>query len=120
MSREYFKLSEFKCRCDRKECDAVPIEPELVADLNKLRHVIGMPFTVTSGSRCLYWNEKSNGSENSYHLTGKAVDFIIRGGIFVYLIAKLAPSFGFNGIGIGKGFVHLDRRDSASPILYGY
>lgn len=117
---EFFKPSDFACRCDRSDCDAVPISQELVENLIKLRKVVGAPFIVTSGSRCRYWNQKVNGSDDSFHLLGLAVDFRVSGGAFVYIIAKLAPSFGFFGIGISKGFIHLDRRKSTTPVLFGY
>jgi len=117
---EYFKPSDFECRCDSKNCDAVPIDQELVENLIKLRKMVGMPFIITSGSRCRYWNEKKNGSPDSYHLTGQAVDFRVSGGAFVYMVAKLAPSFGFFGIGINKGFIHLDRRKASTPVMFGY
>jgi uncharacterized protein YcbK (DUF882 family) len=120
VTNKYFKLSDFECKCDRKDCDAVPISPKLVDDLTKLREAIGMPFIVTSGSRCLYWNQKKNGSENSYHLQGLAVDFKISGGGLVYLVAKMAPAFDFMGIGISKTFVHLDQRKTAVPVMFGY
>jgi len=115
-----FKLSDFACRCGRKDCDAVSISTELVEDLTKLRRVVGMPFIVTSGVRCKYWNDKVGGSDSSLHLLGEAVDFKVAGGAFMYMVVKLAPLFGFFGIGINKSFIHLDRRKTTTPIIFGY
>jgi len=115
-----FSLSDFACRCDRKDCDAVSISTELVEDFTKLRRVVGMPFIVTSGVRCKYWNDKIGSSDSSLHLLGEGVDFKVVGGAFRYMVVKLAPSFGFFGIGINKNFIHLDRRKTTTPIIFGY
>jgi len=116
-----FSPSDFACRCDRGvKCDAASISGELVSDLTLLRIEVGRPFFVTSGVRCLYWNSKEGGSDTSQHLIGNAVDFKVLDGSFLYQVVKHAPSFGFFGIGIAKGFVHLDRRKSKTPIIFGY
>lgn len=77
---KYFKKSEFKCNCGGRYCDGYPaeIDPQLVINLNKTREEFGVPITITSGLRCVKYNNSLAGSsKTSKHMTGKAADFIV-------------------------------------------
>lgn len=84
----YFTREEFRCPCG-KWCNGFPVEPveELVRQLDEMRHIWGMPIIIVppdghsggSGVRCKEYNATLKGSaKNSYHLLGKAADFICR------------------------------------------
>lgn len=77
---QYFKRSEFACPCGK--CGGYPAEPEekLVKAADKARDYFGNPITISSGVRCTAHNAALPGSVyNSRHLSGKAMDFSVRG-----------------------------------------
>ena len=102
-----FRASEFRCRCRRKECDALPMDPLFIAKLQKLRDLIGKPIHILSGARCQYWNERVNGAARSLHLLSKAADIAIEDANYPE-IALLSVEAGMGGIGIASTFIHVD------------
>jgi len=119
---KYFKPSDFACKCDRGEkCNAVPFDMETALKLDGLRVELQESIVITSGVRCAYWNEKQNGSPNSQHLLGKAIDINTshKGAQYAGRIIKIAIKIGFTGIGVSKSFIHLDIRPGALTI-FGY
>lgn len=73
---KYFKLSEFRCKCNGKYCTGYPsaLSESLVTGLNTLRERVGSPLSITSGMRCPTWNAKQGGAKSSRHMAGKAAD----------------------------------------------
>ena len=49
----------------------------IVLCLQPIRDKLNRPMMITSGFRCKLLNEKVGGKNNSQHLEGKAVDFIV-------------------------------------------
>ena len=118
-----FKLSEFRCKCRRASCDAVPMDPSFIAMLEKIREAFGLPMIVTSGVRCAYWNEQMGGAPKSTHLKGIAADIKAVSPQVRDKLIKLAEAHGVGGIGIAKTFVHLDGRARAEgrpAVRWGY
>ena len=78
---EYFSRDEFKCQCGGKYCKGFDAEPQekLIRVADKIRKNLGGPATVTSGVRCSRHNANVGGVSNSRHLSGKAMDFRIKG-----------------------------------------
>lgn len=76
---KYFERSEFACPCGK--CGGFPAEPEekLVKAADKVRDYFGNPMTISSGVRCTARNAAVGGVSNSRHLSGKAMDFSVRG-----------------------------------------
>ena len=76
---EYISRSECACPCGR--CNGFPYEPDktLVEIANSIRKEAGVPFIISSFVRCAEHNREVGGVYNSLHLTGKAVDFCLRG-----------------------------------------
>lgn len=76
---QYFGKSEFACPCGK--CGGFPAEPEetLVRAADKVRAYFGAPVTVSSGVRCAEHNKAVGGVYNSRRLSGKAMDFNVRG-----------------------------------------
>lgn len=74
LKSKYFKLEEFRCKCN-KYCTGYPciIDKNLVRNLNKLRSSYGI-LRISSGLRCSKYNNLIGGTKNSKHVKGKACD----------------------------------------------
>lgn len=117
MSNNYFKDSEFLCKCG---CGQGPMNPLLISRLNEFREFLKLPLIVTSGFRCKTHNAKVGGASNSYHLVGSAADIFTPTLTGPQLYLKLLE-FGqsnFPGVGIGRNFIHIDVR--TRPALFFY
>lgn len=95
-----------------------------LSQLDALRHKCGFPFIVTSGYRSPEYNNKiSTTGFNGAHTTGKAADIAVDT-MNAFILAERAFEMGcFTGIGIGKGFVHLDTltpEEAPRPRLWSY
>lgn len=64
---DYFKDSEFICRCG---CHLNRLDPKMRAILNDARAILGKPIVITSGSRCERYNTAIKGAKHSAHLVG--------------------------------------------------
>lgn len=73
---KHFKKEEFTCK---DGCGSNNIKLELVKIADKLREDFGNIVIVTSGTRCKKHNKEVGGVSNSRHLTGKAMDFYVKG-----------------------------------------
>lgn len=98
-----------------KEFDSPDLEfsgrkmhPSLITKLQELRDFLGQPIIINSGYRTYKQNLKVGGSVNSSHMSGLAVDIHVPNDTYRFYILRLAPIVGFNRIGIGKNFIHLD------------
>lgn len=94
---KYFKPSEI-----------VGLKPELVEMLDKAREIAGVPFVIGSGLRTQEHNKEVGGVENSAHLTGEATDIKCPNSVNRLKMLKAFIQVGFNRIGIGKDFIHVD------------
>lgn len=112
----YWTREEFRCRCGEYHtpyCDGFPVEPDrtLVELVDDLRHRFGAPGIRSSGIRCTQHNaDQPNSVPNSRHLTGKALDFMIKGVSASALLAaaQADPRCRYAYI-IGSGpYVHVD------------
>ena len=103
-----FKVKEFACA---DGSDAVFISPQLVQILQKIRTHFGRPVTITSAFRSQAHNTKEGGVANSQHLYGLAADIVVTG-VAPAKVAAYAETLlsGTGGIGIYKGFTHIDVR----------
>jgi len=116
MSFKYFTLDEFACQ----ETGENEIKPEFVERLDALRDACGFPFTITSGYRSprhSIESKKPNGP--GQHASGIAADIAVTGGHQRFIIVNNAVQLGFTGIGVAKGFVHVDIRDT-TPMAWCY
>ncbi len=93
---------------------------ELVHGLQKLRDIVKRPIVVTSGLRCVAWNEKQGGSRLSRHLLGQAADIRVEGmsARMLYQYAIKVPVF--HGIGVSDEgqFIHVDIRFALARWCY--
>lgn len=112
---DYFKPSEFECRCG---CKANAMEQSFLNRLGMLRTAYNAPLIITSGFRCKPYNEKIKGSKNSQHCLGRAADIAVAEANKRYKLVACAMQLGFT-IGIDGAFVHVDSRD-AEKLLFLY
>jgi uncharacterized protein YcbK (DUF882 family) len=90
-----------------------PIDPALFTVLARVHAEIGQPLRVLSGYRS--WRNNRfmrlvgyDVAENSQHVAGKAVDFMVTG-VTAAKLGEIARRCGAGGVGIYRsGFVHVD------------
>jgi len=108
---QYFRKDEFRCKCAGKYCCGFPAEPQrkLVALADRVRAHFGAPMTVSSGVRCQTHNANVGGAGASRHMSGKAMDFTVRGKTAAQVLAfvKQQPEVRYCYAIDGK-FVHMD------------
>ena len=108
---KYFKKSEFKCKCGGKYCNGYPAEPQekLIRVADRVREHFGKAATVTSGLRCTKHNANEGGVTNSRHLSGKAMDFCVKGvsGATLLAYVQKQPEIRYAYI-ISGNYVHMD------------
>lgn len=78
----YFKREEKGIACPCGRCGGFPVEPteRLMRLADRVREAAGAPMCPSSTVRCQAHNDELSGSvSNSRHLSGKAMDFCIRG-----------------------------------------
>lgn len=108
----HFSLSEFVDR--RTGCGPEPPE-RLIAALELLRSMVGVPLVIVSGHRCPSTNAEVGGAAASRHLVGDAVDLVA--GV---VLLRQAEAAGFVGIGTkGRWAIHVDMRRGA-PARWSY
>lgn len=116
----YFSEKELKCKCG---CNACDMDPTFMKMLNRARHEDGKPWKVNSAYRCASHNSSVGGKKSSAHLHGCAVDIYAPNSTRKFEIVTSALKVGFNRIGVGKNFVHLDADTSAghpANVLWTY
>lgn len=78
----YFQRTEAGIACPCGRCGGFPAEPseKLMRLADKVREAAGAPMYPSSTVRCQAHNDELRGSvKNSRHITGRAMDFCIRG-----------------------------------------
>ena len=99
------------------------LHPDLVWKLNRLEALCGFELSINSGFRSPEKNAdpKVKGVKNSAHLTREAVDIDTSTSAMRYKLVKIGLELGFNRIGIGKTFVHLDTsRELPQAVMWHY
>jgi uncharacterized protein YcbK (DUF882 family) len=75
------------------------------------------PIQVLSTFRTIQENEAVGGSDNSMHLVGKAIDFVVPGDVLEWY--RIAERVGFSGIGLyvnpsNAWSMHVDMRETGA------
>ena len=103
---KYFKKSEFRCKCG---CGADKMEEKLIRVADRTRAHFGSPITVSSGRRCASHNAKVGGVSNSRHLSGKAMDFCVKGKTASQVLAYVQKQSEIRyAYAIDGSYVHMD------------
>ncbi len=112
---KFFRIEEFNCQ----ETGNNEMKPEFLEKIDELREVCGFPFTITSGYRDPSHSIESRKKEPGTHAQGIAADIQVTSAADRYILLTNAFKMGFTGIGIDKGFIHVDIRDTA-PVVWTY
>ena len=103
---KYFKKSEWACKCG---CGLNNVNHTLVTVAERTREYFNAPIIISSGLRCPTRNAQAGGVPNSRHLTGKAMDFCVRGKTAAQVLAyvqkqpEIRYAYAING-----SYVHMD------------
>lgn len=103
----YFSAREFYCQCG---CGlgVEAMQPAFLHRLIAARSLSAAPFVINSSIRCRKHNATVGGVDASAHVGGWAADIAAVSSPRRYQILIAAQTAGFNRIGIGSKFVHLD------------
>lgn len=112
---KYFQLSDFDCQ----ETGENEMQVEFIHKLDELREACGFPFHITSGYRSPNHSIEARKAKPGQHAQGIAADIKVVGGAQRRDLVKKAMVMGFGGIGVAKGFIHVDIRDT-TPVLWVY
>jgi len=113
---KYFKFEDFNCQ----ETGENGMQKYFIRRLDCLREACGFPFYITSGYRSPNHSIEKAKKTPGQHAKGIAADIAVKDGVQRMQIVKQACALGFTGIGVAKGFVHVDIRDTNTPVLWGY
>lgn len=104
----HFSRREFACRCG---CGRDSIDFLTLTLLEDVRGHFNQPISIHSGYRCHAYNGMVHGAEDSQHLRGRAVDFVVTGilpdEVAAYLKWRYPGKF---GVGSYRSFTHFDTR----------
>lgn len=106
-----FDRKEFACPC----CGQMIIEPKFLGMIDFARVLSGVPFILNSGYRCPKHNREV-GSESLNHISGRAADIACTDSQKRRKILKALIEAGFERIGIGKTYLHVDNMDETGAI----
>ena len=107
---KHFTRAEFACKCGSEFCDGFPAEPskKLVRLADCVREHFGVEAVVSSGVRCQRHNANVGGVYNSRHLSGKAMDFCIRGKSALQVVDYVKTLPIRYAYAIDGNYVHMD------------
>ena len=108
----YFQRTEAGIGCPCGRCGGFPAEPseKLMRLADKVREAAGAPMYPSSTVRCQAHNDELRGSvKNSRHVTGRAMDFCIRGwgADRTLALVRKQPEVRY-AYAIDDSFVHMD------------
>lgn len=120
MKLKYFKLEEFNSPDAPSSGNMMNIT--FLQMLDKARDIAGIPFVINSGYRTQDYNEQVGGVPRSSHTTGRAADIRAETDADKARIIWACAKAGFNRIGLGSNFVHVDSDDfrKPSPAFWDY
>tara|TARA_R110000796_G_scaffold21706_1_gene63792 strand:+ start:2946 stop:3299 length:354 start_codon:yes stop_codon:yes gene_type:complete len=116
---EYFKIEEF-------ESPDLPgsgefMDPVLLEMLDHTRMLYGKPINISSGYRTIAHNKEVGGVPTSSHLLGLAVDIRCANSRERFDLINVLLKKGFNRIGVGSTFIHVDIDLDKSPnVIWTY
>ena len=113
---KYFSKKEFDC----KHSGENNMQLSFMEKLDELRDACGFPFVITSGYRDpSHPAETSKATKGGVHTLGIAADIGVKDGAQRRVVVAKALKLGFAGVGVAKGFVHVDTRET-TPVMWTY
>ena len=114
---KWFSEKEF----NRIGCSIADINPGSLARLDLLRESIRRPIRLSSAYRSRESEIAKGRSGTSAHCLGRAFDIICPDSSYRYNLVYNAINVGFNRIGIGKNFIHVDDSgEHAQNVMWHY
>jgi uncharacterized protein YcbK (DUF882 family) len=94
---------------------------KFIRKLDRVREKAGIPINIISAYRTPSHNYTVGGTKTSSHLKGLAIDFKVDNSEQRYKFLKAILSVGFNRIGIGHSFIHIDNdKDKIQGVIWDY
>lgn len=111
-----FERSEFDCPC----CGKNNMDNLTLGMFDLARSIAGIPFVVSSGTRCKKHNKEVGGKDDSSHPKGYAGDIEYNTQLEMLRMVTSLTEAGFKRIGVGKNFVHADNDPGKKPAKWIY
>ena len=108
---KHFTRDEPYISCPCGKCGGFPVEPSesLMRLADQVREHFGAPMIPTSTVRCQAHNDSLKGSaKNSFHVKGRAMDFVIRGRAAAEVVAYVQTLDVHYTYAINANAVHMD------------
>jgi len=119
MRMKYFTYEEFDS--PDVQGSGQLMSEELLSMLEVARKNYGKPIVINSGYRTEAHNEKVGGASKSSHLKGLAADIACATSSERFELIKILIKLGFNRIGVGGTFIHVDIDKTKSPhVMWTY
>ncbi|MBE0658119.1 MAG: hypothetical protein IH602_10540 [Bryobacteraceae bacterium] len=117
MESEHFKSTELRCH----HCDREGVQRELLDVLEALRAKAG-PLKVNSAYRCPKHPVEARKPKAGFHAQGLAADLVplampLRA---FYDVIRSEPRIKGIGVDHAAGYIHVDVRQAAAPVLWVY
>jgi uncharacterized protein YcbK (DUF882 family) len=112
----YFKFNEFDSP-DLPGSGEKSMNRDFLQKLDKARGIANVPFQINSGYRTRAHNKYVGGKPTSSHMKGRAADIHCPDSATRWIIINSLLEAGFNRIGVGNTFVHVDDDPSKAPDL---
>lgn len=97
------------------------MDQDFLEMLDEARSRAGVPFAITSGYRSEEHNASVGGQRDSSHLKGCAADIVAYTSRDRFLIVTALLEAGFDRIGIGEDFIHVDSDwEKAGNLVWTY
>ncbi len=94
------------------------MDVDLLVMLDRVRELYNQPIIINSGYRTIRHNASVGGKPESSHLKGLAVDIACTNSTDRFRLYDILRLVGFNRIGVGKTFIHVDIDKDKSPNVY--
>lgn len=117
MESEYFKSADLRCR----HCGREGVQRELLDVLEALRAKAG-PLKVNSAYRCPGHPVEARKPKPGFHARGLAADLVplaipLRA---FYDVVRAEPRIKGIGMDHAAGYIHVDVREAAAPVMWVY
>lgn len=103
------------------KCSVSDMDEDFLDKLLFAQKLCGCKFRITSAFRTVSYEKSKGRSGRSAHCLGKAVDISTIDSKTRYIVVAALLNAGFNRIGIGKNFVHVDDdMKRVHPVIFHY